>query len=143
MTSDVRCTCKKLEPAPGSVFLNKSSASSSFRILIVSAKATTSWARIFFSSSWMPVFSAQIFSKLLILSECIRRVTRISFHGGDLHTQLANAAHLRLDHLGEGRHFLRLRMHERPEVLHGRLFRGDHLLFVGIHSVTHLLEDSD
>mmetsp|Transcript_95563 Transcript_95563/g.275332 ORF Transcript_95563/g.275332 Transcript_95563/m.275332 type:complete len:280 (+) Transcript_95563:802-1641(+) len=59
----VTCTCMKLSPGLGKVFLNKSSASSSLRILTVSANATISWARVFFSSSWIFSFSSQFFSR--------------------------------------------------------------------------------
>mmetsp|Transcript_59862 Transcript_59862/g.151623 ORF Transcript_59862/g.151623 Transcript_59862/m.151623 type:complete len:266 (-) Transcript_59862:742-1539(-) len=57
------CNCKKLAAELGNVFLNKSRASSSLRTLIVSAKATISWARIFLPSSWMALFFSQFFCK--------------------------------------------------------------------------------
>mmetsp|Transcript_65638 Transcript_65638/g.165390 ORF Transcript_65638/g.165390 Transcript_65638/m.165390 type:complete len:259 (-) Transcript_65638:808-1584(-) len=55
----------KLAPALGNVFLNKSSASSSLRTLMVSAKATSSSARVFERSSHSAVFVAQFVSNSL------------------------------------------------------------------------------
>mmetsp|Transcript_76938 Transcript_76938/g.193507 ORF Transcript_76938/g.193507 Transcript_76938/m.193507 type:complete len:212 (-) Transcript_76938:481-1116(-) len=63
MAEAVVCICKKLAMALGKVFLKISRASSSLRILMVSAKATISCARIFFSSSWTAALDAQFFSK--------------------------------------------------------------------------------
>mmetsp|Transcript_153496 Transcript_153496/g.286132 ORF Transcript_153496/g.286132 Transcript_153496/m.286132 type:complete len:200 (-) Transcript_153496:622-1221(-) len=54
--------CNK-ELAPGRVFLNISSASSSLRIFIVSANATCSSARSFISASCSSFFVAQFVSK--------------------------------------------------------------------------------
>mmetsp|Transcript_44451 Transcript_44451/g.73914 ORF Transcript_44451/g.73914 Transcript_44451/m.73914 type:complete len:321 (+) Transcript_44451:703-1665(+) len=51
------------ELAPGSVFLNISSASSSLRILIVSASATCSSARIFMFASYSSFFVPQFASR--------------------------------------------------------------------------------
>mmetsp|Transcript_76940 Transcript_76940/g.193514 ORF Transcript_76940/g.193514 Transcript_76940/m.193514 type:complete len:205 (-) Transcript_76940:943-1557(-) len=56
-------SCKKLAPPLGNVVLNNSNESSSLRILIVSANATTSFARISFSSSWAACLEAQFFFK--------------------------------------------------------------------------------
>mmetsp|Transcript_98424 Transcript_98424/g.195187 ORF Transcript_98424/g.195187 Transcript_98424/m.195187 type:complete len:267 (+) Transcript_98424:682-1482(+) len=47
----VSVICMKLASAPGSVFLNKSSASSLLRSLIVSARATSSSCRVFWISA--------------------------------------------------------------------------------------------
>mmetsp|Transcript_150123 Transcript_150123/g.264958 ORF Transcript_150123/g.264958 Transcript_150123/m.264958 type:complete len:320 (-) Transcript_150123:264-1223(-) len=55
----VTWTCTKLELAAGSVFLNNSSASSLFKSLIVSAKATSSAARFLLISSHSAVFVSQ------------------------------------------------------------------------------------
>mmetsp|Transcript_8806 Transcript_8806/g.25251 ORF Transcript_8806/g.25251 Transcript_8806/m.25251 type:complete len:274 (-) Transcript_8806:565-1386(-) len=54
-------TCIKLElAAPGNVFLKRSKASSSLRILMVSDNATNSSARVFFRSSHSAVFVPQL-----------------------------------------------------------------------------------
>mmetsp|Transcript_61864 Transcript_61864/g.191689 ORF Transcript_61864/g.191689 Transcript_61864/m.191689 type:complete len:214 (+) Transcript_61864:1226-1867(+) len=53
----------KLALMLGSVFLNKSNASSSFKTLMVSARATSSSARTFLRSSHSAVFSLQLWSK--------------------------------------------------------------------------------
>mmetsp|Transcript_39998 Transcript_39998/g.103532 ORF Transcript_39998/g.103532 Transcript_39998/m.103532 type:complete len:234 (+) Transcript_39998:165-866(+) len=53
-------TCSKLEAAPGSVCLKRSSASSSFKTLMVSARATSSSARVFWRSSHSWVFVEQL-----------------------------------------------------------------------------------
>jgi len=54
--------CMKLMLALGNVDLNKSSASSSFNTLMVSAKAVSSSARIPLINSQSPVFVAQLYS---------------------------------------------------------------------------------
>mmetsp|Transcript_46429 Transcript_46429/g.120533 ORF Transcript_46429/g.120533 Transcript_46429/m.120533 type:complete len:206 (+) Transcript_46429:682-1299(+) len=56
------CTCMKLALAPGSVFLNSSRASSSLRILMVSASASSSACRTLERSSHSAVFVEQLFS---------------------------------------------------------------------------------
>merc|ERR1719436_1524425 len=56
-------TCTKLELALGRVFLKSSNASSSLRILIVSAKASSSSERVLERSSHSCVLVAQLFSK--------------------------------------------------------------------------------
>mmetsp|Transcript_135277 Transcript_135277/g.235222 ORF Transcript_135277/g.235222 Transcript_135277/m.235222 type:complete len:290 (+) Transcript_135277:741-1610(+) len=56
-------TCKRLEAAEGRVFLKISRASSSFKILMVSARATNSSARDFMLASCSAVFFAQFSSK--------------------------------------------------------------------------------
>mmetsp|Transcript_95096 Transcript_95096/g.264460 ORF Transcript_95096/g.264460 Transcript_95096/m.264460 type:complete len:244 (-) Transcript_95096:826-1557(-) len=57
-------TCTKLALAAlGKVFLNSSSASSWLRTLMVSAKATSSSARVFLRSSHSAVFVSQFFSR--------------------------------------------------------------------------------
>mmetsp|Transcript_118799 Transcript_118799/g.343559 ORF Transcript_118799/g.343559 Transcript_118799/m.343559 type:complete len:240 (-) Transcript_118799:18-737(-) len=53
------CTCMKLALALGNVFLKTSSASSSLRTLMVSARATSSSALVFLISSHSCVFVAQ------------------------------------------------------------------------------------
>mmetsp|Transcript_76800 Transcript_76800/g.132864 ORF Transcript_76800/g.132864 Transcript_76800/m.132864 type:complete len:445 (+) Transcript_76800:503-1837(+) len=63
--SVVVLNCTKEEAlALGRVFLNKSNASSSFKILIVSATATSSWLRVFWISSHSAAFVAQSDSRL-------------------------------------------------------------------------------
>mmetsp|Transcript_44563 Transcript_44563/g.111968 ORF Transcript_44563/g.111968 Transcript_44563/m.111968 type:complete len:261 (-) Transcript_44563:366-1148(-) len=54
-------TCTRLAPAPGRVFLKRSSASSSLRTLMVSARATSSSALVFLRSSHSAVFVLQLF----------------------------------------------------------------------------------
>merc|ERR1719362_2750995 len=68
MVSKLTLVCIKLALALGKVFLNRSKASSSFRTLIVSAKATNSSARVFDRSSHSAVFVAQLFSKFAMNS---------------------------------------------------------------------------
>mmetsp|Transcript_30451 Transcript_30451/g.87850 ORF Transcript_30451/g.87850 Transcript_30451/m.87850 type:complete len:369 (+) Transcript_30451:521-1627(+) len=63
MAALVTWTCMKLALELGKVLLNNSSASSSLRILIVSAKATISCARIFCSSSCTAFLEPQFFSR--------------------------------------------------------------------------------
>mmetsp|Transcript_64506 Transcript_64506/g.165988 ORF Transcript_64506/g.165988 Transcript_64506/m.165988 type:complete len:227 (-) Transcript_64506:771-1451(-) len=55
--------CTKLEEALGSVFLKRSSASSSLSTLMVSARATSSSARVFLISSHSAVFVSQLFCR--------------------------------------------------------------------------------
>mmetsp|Transcript_76801 Transcript_76801/g.132869 ORF Transcript_76801/g.132869 Transcript_76801/m.132869 type:complete len:204 (+) Transcript_76801:554-1165(+) len=65
LRSVVTLTCISEEAlALGSAFLNKSSASSSFKILIVSATATSSSLRVFVISSHSVAFVAQSESRL-------------------------------------------------------------------------------
>mmetsp|Transcript_1788 Transcript_1788/g.4571 ORF Transcript_1788/g.4571 Transcript_1788/m.4571 type:complete len:222 (+) Transcript_1788:920-1585(+) len=57
-------SCAKLAlDGPGSVFLNSSRASSSFRILIVSAMASSSSWRVFWRSSHSAAFEPQLFCR--------------------------------------------------------------------------------
>mmetsp|Transcript_83080 Transcript_83080/g.222898 ORF Transcript_83080/g.222898 Transcript_83080/m.222898 type:complete len:229 (+) Transcript_83080:792-1478(+) len=58
----VTATCIRLALGTGRVFLNNSSASSSFRILMVSWRARSSSARVFERSSHSAVFVSQPFS---------------------------------------------------------------------------------
>mmetsp|Transcript_110146 Transcript_110146/g.311425 ORF Transcript_110146/g.311425 Transcript_110146/m.311425 type:complete len:267 (-) Transcript_110146:210-1010(-) len=58
----VTCTCRRLAPALGNVFLNMSRASSSFRTLMVSDSATSSSARACLTASHSLPFAAQPFS---------------------------------------------------------------------------------
>mmetsp|Transcript_73492 Transcript_73492/g.212871 ORF Transcript_73492/g.212871 Transcript_73492/m.212871 type:complete len:213 (-) Transcript_73492:88-726(-) len=58
----VTFNCRKLEAELGKVFLKRSSASSSLSTLTVSARASSSSARIFFTSSHSSFFVAQPWS---------------------------------------------------------------------------------
>mmetsp|Transcript_78993 Transcript_78993/g.198508 ORF Transcript_78993/g.198508 Transcript_78993/m.198508 type:complete len:206 (-) Transcript_78993:919-1536(-) len=70
--------CTKLEPALGNVFLKRSSASSSFRILMVSAMATSSSARVFERSSHSDVLVLQLESSSFKYFWSARRAASVS-----------------------------------------------------------------
>mmetsp|Transcript_102993 Transcript_102993/g.296582 ORF Transcript_102993/g.296582 Transcript_102993/m.296582 type:complete len:231 (-) Transcript_102993:568-1260(-) len=78
MEAEVTCICTKLAVGLGSVFLKSSSASSSFKILIVSDRATTSWARTCFSSSWTLALESQFFSRSAATALSCSRVAAVS-----------------------------------------------------------------
>mmetsp|Transcript_40003 Transcript_40003/g.103550 ORF Transcript_40003/g.103550 Transcript_40003/m.103550 type:complete len:207 (+) Transcript_40003:344-964(+) len=61
-TEALTLTCTRLAPALGKVFLKRSSASSSFSTLMVSARATSSSARVLERSSHSAVFVLQLCS---------------------------------------------------------------------------------
>mmetsp|Transcript_36669 Transcript_36669/g.104353 ORF Transcript_36669/g.104353 Transcript_36669/m.104353 type:complete len:335 (+) Transcript_36669:359-1363(+) len=74
-------SCTKLAPWPGRVFLKRSKASSSLRTLMVSAKATSSSARVLERSSHSCVFVPQLLSsscKNFLSSEYVAEVSERS-----------------------------------------------------------------
>merc|ERR1719375_135760 len=100
--SRVTLICTKLL---GNVFLNNSRASSSFRILMVSARATSSSDRILQISAHSFLFVAQFLSRsarnfLSSISPSCESVR--SFFIVDLNPELGDARQLILNHLGEG-----------------------------------------
>merc|ERR1719162_962787 len=79
--------------------------------------------------------------ELLVFRKGLRRVTRVVLQGDDLNTKLAHSTSLHFNRLGQGGDFLLLRGQQRLVVLHGSFLLLHHSLLVGIHGITHLLQN--